>query len=202
MGKIKKYLPAIILILFELAVGIMMLVDPQGFAFAVFTVFGVILMIIGVIQLVRFVGDKRNDAQTNLTLISAIFALIFGAAFAFGTALIIGMISAIAIIYGVIALISGFIKIADFANRPGGAGHSVMTLISGILSVALGVILLINPFGTSLVLWQVTGVMLIIEAVADVISVIIAARIASKVVVEVVATEVDTASELPEETAE
>ena len=49
----KIYLPAILLILFELVVGILLFIDPVGFTSTVIVGFGVLLLAIAAVNFVR-----------------------------------------------------------------------------------------------------------------------------------------------------
>ena len=64
MTRLKADLPIILFLLFELAVGIMLLIDPESFTKILVIVFGAILAIIGIIYIIRYFTsvDKAGGA--------------------------------------------------------------------------------------------------------------------------------------------
>lgn len=185
MEKFKKIMPTILMILFELAVGVLLLIDAEAFTTVVFTVFGIILIVLGIVMLIRYLHDRKSDEASPLTLATAIFELIIGAVFAFGSSLIIGVIALTTLIYGIIMVISGIFKLSDYITlRTAHIPVSGFALLSAIVSVALGIVIVFNPFGTTIALWTCMGIVLIVQAVIDVISIMMAHRIAKALNVE------------------
>ena len=45
-----------------------------------------------------------------------------------------------------------------------------MAAISAVISVVCGAIIMFNPFTTTVYMWMFTGISLIVEAIADIIS--------------------------------
>lgn len=183
--KFRKMLPMLLIILFEAAVGVLLLIDGEAFTRAVLIIFGALLMVLGLVMLFRFIGDRREEIFNPLALVIAVIAIAVGAVFAFGSSLIIGLITLITLIYGVIMAINGVFKLVDyFTLRKAGAPVSGFTVFSAVLAIALGIVIVINPFGTDVALWMVMGIVLIVEAVMDIIALIMAARLSKTVEVE------------------
>ena len=170
MKALKKSLPIILLILFELAVGILMIVDAQKFITTAFMVFGILLILVAVIMLLRYLKERKDEEDNPMTLITAILAFIVGAVCTFGSAQLAGLSKLIAILYGAILIVNGVFKIGDyFSLKKEGVAVSGIRLIAGLLSIALGVLIMFKPFEA---IGIFVGVSLIVEAVLDVAAII------------------------------
>lgn len=173
MKKFRQILPVILLTLFEMAVGILLLVNPEGFTNAVIIAFGVAMLVIGVIHFIKYFVDRKDGTESPLTIISAVILLLIGAVCAFASSAVMGLFSVIVIIYGVMLIVSGVYKISFFATlKKAGALTSPFMLISAVLGIILGVVVIIFSFQTAMIVWQIAGVSLIVEAAIDLISVI------------------------------
>ena len=76
MQTLRRNLPLLLLIVFELAVGILLFLKPVEFTQGIIITLGVLLLVLGVIDLIRFFRDKKNLGVDNyLTLSLAILAL-------------------------------------------------------------------------------------------------------------------------------
>ena len=214
MEKIKKMLPSILMILLEIAVGVMLLIDYKKLTRGALIVFGVVLMICAVLLLHRYFKARRaaskavSDAQkrakmTNkesdkvaaesiepksvspIPLVAAIVTFLFGAPFAFGAAYLMEVGKLLVIFYGAIMVVKGTFKIADyFSVRKAGYGVSVLRLIIGILSAALGVVLIIFPDNAIDTIFTITAISLLVEAALDLIALIIGAKYGKNLAIE------------------
>ena len=89
----------------------------------------------------------------------------------------------IAILYGVILLISGFIKIMGYFNsRKANQPVSAFSIISAIISVILGGVILVNPFETTHFLFMFAGIAILVSALFDIITLIFVARAGRQVI--------------------
>ena len=173
---LKTYLPLVLLILCELAVGVLLFIKPQEFTHAVMIGFGVLLIAVSVFAFVRYFSDRHAMGSGSvLTLFLAILALIVGCACLFGVALT--LISVAVWVYGVILTVAGVFKLATYVERrQSGLCPSVLSLVGAVLSIVLGLFILVNPFGAVDLLWQIAGVALIVEAVFDIVGLVAGLR--------------------------
>ncbi len=80
----------------------------------------------------------------------------------------------ITMLYGIIVLIAGLKKVQwTFDLLRIKRGNWFVVGLSAILSVIFGVIIIKNPFSSTAILWQFTGVVFIVEAIFDIISIIL-----------------------------
>ncbi len=174
MKNLRNNLPVILLTLFEFAVGVLLLINPEAFTKAVIIIFGSILVVIGGIYLARVLRD-RTEGVSGITMTIALASLIVGILCIVFPSMIMGLFAVVAIIYGIILIVSGVYKAKSYTDaKKTGAHLPAISLISAILSVALGIVIVINPFGTVMrSLFTFAGIALIVEAGLDLTSVIL-----------------------------
>lgn len=174
MEKFKRLLPTILMILFEVVIGILLLIDGERFTGVIFVIFGVLMLVLGLISLIRtLLAARGGNVISSFALIMSIILITIGAFFTAASGSVIGVVGFIATIYGLILVISGVFKLADYLTlRAAGVG-SGFAIFSVIISIVLGILIAFNPFGTAQIFWTVLGIMLIASAVLDIISLII-----------------------------
>ncbi len=174
MEKFKRLLPTILMILFEVVIGILLLIDGERFTGVIFVIFGVLMLVLGLISLIRtLLAARGGNVISSFALVMSIILITIGAFFTAASGSVIGVVGFIATIYGLILVISGVFKLADYLTlRAAGVGSS-FAIFSVIISIVLGILIAFNPFGTAQIFWTVLGIMLIASAVLDIISLII-----------------------------
>ena len=115
---LKRHLPVILLILFEIAVGVLLLTNPEAFTNAVIIIFGAVCVVIGLIYFFKYLRARKREDASVLMLIGAIFSLTLGLFSIIASPLIITFFTFIAIMYAVIMLVSGLIKIQNYIINP------------------------------------------------------------------------------------
>ncbi len=182
MSKFKFFAPAVLVILFEIAVGLMLLIDPVGFTNSVVIILGILFLVLCVICLISFIRAKKNEESGTLSLIGAIVLLIIGVVFTFFSQAILTLIVALSLIYGIILFVFGINKIVYFfAAKNQDMTASWLNLLGGILALILGVVIVIYPKDATEVLWTIAGIAMLLEAVIDIITVIHTASLMKKV---------------------
>lgn len=174
MEKFKRLLPTILMILFEVVIGILLLIDGERFTGVIFVIFGVLMLVLGLISLIRtLLAARGGNVISSFALVMSIILITIGAFFTAASGSVLGVVGFIATIYGLILVISGVFKLADYLTlRAAGVG-SGFAIFSVIVSIVLGILIAFNPFGTAQIFWTVLGIMLIASAVLDIISLII-----------------------------
>lgn len=174
MEKFKRLLPTILMILFEVVIGILLLIDGERFTGVIFVIFGVLMLVLGLISLIRtLLAARGGNVISSFALVMSIILITIGAFFTAASGSVLGVVGFIATIYGLILVISGVFKLADYLTlRAAGVG-SGFAIFSVIISIVLGILIAFNPFGTAQIFWTVLGIMLIASAVLDIISLII-----------------------------
>ncbi|MBQ9847633.1 MAG: DUF308 domain-containing protein [Clostridia bacterium] len=173
MKSLKKYSGGIILSLFEILVGVLLLIDAVSFTSGIIMALGAALAVYGLVCVIKYFRAEPLEASLGQLLLKGLVALIAGVFFLIRTEWLVSVFPVLTIIYGVAILFVGLGKIQKTVDmlRLKKNGWAV-TAISALLSVAFGVIILAVPFETTEFLWKFTGIALIVEAVIDIAAVI------------------------------
>jgi len=196
MKKLRLALPVLLTAVFEIIFGVLLFKDPTTFTKTVLLLFGIMLLAVGIVSLIRYLKVNReggNTAVNSLTLAAAIVSLVIGAICSFAPGAVITLFAVIAVVYGIILLITGVLKCQTFfAGRALGVKSPFLILLSSLVTIICGIVIIANPFKSTEVMLQFLGVALIAQAVLDIVAVIQIFMVAK--VVEKVVDEVDTAA--------
>ncbi len=178
MRFLKGNLSVILFVLMEIAIGILLLTDPEGFAAAIVVGVGIALLAIAVVYLVRFFYDKARYGKTNGTALAlAVPTFIFGCICAFLPGWVLGLFALVAVFCGVMLLLSGALKAMAYVDaKKMDLPISYLVLVSAILSAILGIVIIINPFVAVKYLWVFMGIALLCEAAVDLTAVCLGVR--------------------------
>lgn len=174
MNSLKNNISGIIVCMFEILAGILLIINPVAFTTGIITAAGMIMLIIGLISIVTYFKSDIMEAATGRYLMKGIVALLAGAFCIFNSHWFIVTFPVLTIIYGVVVLIAGIGKIQitvdmiRLKNRKWFLG-----LVSALISIMCAIVILNNPFASVAALWMFTGIVLIAEAVMDVVTIII-----------------------------
>lgn len=174
MRKFLLCIPLVLMIVFELIVGINLFQDPVSFTENMIVVFGVFMIVLAVLGIFRWMRARsRSKIVSKLTLAGAVIDLLIGIICLTASESVIKIFPFMVMVYGIVMIIMGFYKIRNYiALRSVGIPRSFLALVGGVLTIVLGVIVFLHPFTTTEVIWQSTGIMLIASAVVDFITLI------------------------------
>ena len=151
-------LSSIIFILF----GLLLFINPDGVITSISLIIGLILLIIGIVELVCYFKDRIN--YQNILMLSLFFI-------ATGIILISNpniIATIIPIFIGVCMLALGIQKI-DIAMLIKGTGRWVYILIAGIVTLLCGILLIVNPIKGAFIATKMIGLIIMIYSVLDII---------------------------------
>lgn len=170
MKSLKGKANSIIVCVFELLVGILLFVDPLGFAVGIINGAGVVLLVLGVFQIIKYFRTEALEAMRGQFLFKGLLCLLAGIFCIFRAGWFIATFSVLTILYALGILAAGLGKIqwtADMLRLKRKEWY--FTAVSAVLSIVCAVIIITNPFKSTAVLWQFTAIVLILEAVFDII---------------------------------
>ena len=78
MKKLKKHLTGILLCLFELAVGVLVLIDPMGFTTGIIIAAGIGLVLVGLACVIKYCRTEAKAAAAGQYLLKGLLALTAG----------------------------------------------------------------------------------------------------------------------------
>ncbi len=169
MEKIKKSMGKIIVCLCEIAVGVVLIVNPDAFTKVVITAAGILFCILGAISVINYFREDPAEAALSQELTRGVLALLLGIFCIYKSSWIVTTFLPIIIIYGVAALVVGVLKLqwtVDMIRLK--RGNWVPTAIAAALSIILGVVIILSPKDT---MWTFIAISLIVTGVVDAISV-------------------------------
>lgn len=151
-----------------LALGIFLLLEPGTALNVVSYALGAVVLVCAVVQLVRYFTVERGIFQSQLTLVSGLICLALGGFLLLRSDIVV---SVLPIVFGLFVIFDsiGRIQNALELRRCGYSSWKGFILL-GLLSIALGVIMILNPFAAMETLVMAIGIILIIEGALNLIS--------------------------------
>lgn len=168
---LKRSLGGAAMSLAEMIIGILLLVNPVGFASGIIVVLGAVLMVVGVSSIIRYFRTEPEAAAVSQTLVKGLVELLLGTLCVVNSHWFIATFPVLTLVYGVGILITGLTKLqwmVDIIRMK--RGRWLLIAISAAASILCGVVIITNPFSTTAVLWIFIGISLIVEAVFDIIA--------------------------------
>lgn len=170
MKGLKEKVIGFIPCLFELIVGVLLLVNPVEFTSGIIMAAGIVLMIFGIIEAVKYFRTSAEEAFLRQTLVKGLALLLVGAFCTFKTEWFIVTFPVLTIIYGVIILLTGIGKVqltVDMVRRKNKKWF--WAAVNAVVSIICAIVILNSPFTSTAILWIFTGASLIVEGVFDLI---------------------------------
>ena len=178
MKSLKQFIALALLILFEIAAGVLLLIDPEKVARVILFLFGVVMIVIGGMNLIRFYREKPEGITGFITCMVGVASLLLGV-FSVIPATMDMMMEYRTIFYALIFFVAGLYEAQMyFTARKSGQSTSVMLLISAVMAVLFGVLVAVNHNG-GLVSFldkdQLPAVFMFCQALTDLIALVLAA---------------------------
>ena len=177
MGFLKQNGGAIVAGLVELLVGVLLFVDPVGFTSGILMAVGIILLLRGVVCLIRYFRTNPVQATLEQNFSKGLVMILLGGFLVLRTQQVIALFPLLTHLYGVAILIVGVVKLqqgVDLLRLK--ARYWFLAGINALLAILFAAIILSNPFTSTIVLWQVAAISLIVEAVLDVVVLIMTGK--------------------------
>ena len=174
----------LILACLELAVGILLLINPAKFVYSIILGGGILLLGVAIFCIVRyFLLPAVEASQGQLFLIGAI-ACIGGIVCIWKTDVIFNRVNWLVLLCGIALFVLGLGKTQkpiDMLRLK--MDRWLFQAINAGLTLLLSLIIIINPFASIYVFWTFVGIALIVAAAADIVA-FVAALIKKKEIEE------------------
>lgn len=181
MKVLKENLGGIIVCLFEILVGVLLLINPIGFTSAIIVAFGIVLLAVGILSIVKYFRQEPKEAMAGKCLTKGLIALLCGCFCTFQSQWFIVTFPVLTIIYGIIILVTGLAKVQAAADLVRIKNNKwFLAAISAVISIICAVVILRNPFTSTSVLWIFTAVTLIVESIIDLVTLLLSATDGNK----------------------
>ena len=170
MGFMKQNGSAIVAGLVELLIGILLFVDPTGFTSGILMVVGGILIICGAVCLIRYFNTDPVQAALEQNFSKGLIMILLGGILALRTEQVMDLFPLLTQLYGIAILMIGVVKLqqgVDLLRLK--ARFWFLAGVNALLAILFAAVILSNPFASTIVLWRVAAISLIVEAVLDVV---------------------------------
>ena len=151
--------------LIMLILGICMVAKPGQSAELICIVIGIALLVISALLIIRFLAAEEKTLALQIMLAVSIVVAIFGIIMLFRPQWILALLN---ILLGVGILVDGIFKVIKaIETKKFGLDKWWVVLLLALLTCAMGLLLLFDPFGGTKLLMTFVGIFLIIEGVQN-----------------------------------
>ncbi len=166
---LKKISMSLLLAACELLLGITLLSNPAGLASMVIIGCGVLLFADGVLNMIQYIRLPREEAAKTWNLAKGTGLLIVGGIIITNQHWLVQIVSTLTTLYAFVILISTFMKLQMTVDAwRGQRPFWYLMGISMVCALALAALLFFHPVAEN-ILWPLSGVVLILLAVLDVV---------------------------------
>ena len=167
MGKKLKWNLILMSVLY-LALGIFLLLVPGTALNVVCYALGGVVLACAAVQLIRYFVVERGVFQSQLTLISGLVCLGLGGFLILRSDIVVRILP---IVFGLFVIFDSLGRVQNALElRHCGYGSWKGFLLLALLSVVLGVVMIVDPFGAMETLVMAIGIILIIEGALNLLS--------------------------------
>lgn len=180
MESLKQFkLRSILTSVLYICLGLVLIIFPWNVARSVSYVFSVMLLLIGGILTILYFVNKNPSASNNRNFTTGVILI---AASVYSLINIDFLIKILPVALGFTILINGIGKLVYvFELIHAGSSNFLPILIMAGISIILGVLLLINPFGAGILFYIMTGIGFLLGGITDLITLfLVAKRISQK----------------------
>lgn len=165
---LKSNLSTLIMILGELAIGVLLLIRPVGFTRVILMALGAVLAVRGLLGVIKYFRTEAQQAAREQALARNLAVLLVGSFCLFRSEWFIATFPALTVIYGVLILFTSLYKVQQAVDLWRlKTGNPLISGLSALLTMVFGLVTLLNPFATVSALWIFIGITLLAEAVVD-----------------------------------
>ena len=164
MGKKLKWNLVLMSILY-LGLGIFLLLVPGTAMNIVCYALGGVVLVCAAVQLVRYFAVERGVFQSQLTLISGLVCLGLGAFLIIRSDIVVRILP---IVFGLFVIFDSLGRIQNALELRKCRWKGFLLL--AVLSIVLGIVMILDPFGTMETLVMAIGVILIVEGALNLLS--------------------------------
>lgn len=151
-----------------LGLGIFLLMRPTTALNIVCYALGAVVLACAAVQLIRYFVAERGVFQSQLTLISGLVCLGLGAFLIIRSDIVVSILP---IVFGLFVIFDSLGRVQNALDlRRCGYDSWKGFLLLPVLSVVLGIIMILNPFGAMETLVMAIGIILIIEGAINLLS--------------------------------
>ena len=174
MKPIRGTTVGIILCIAELITGILLLLNPMKFTSTVIVGVGIVLTLLGAIEVVKYFRTNAVDASFGQMLAKGLVSILTGIFCIFQWEWFLAAFPVLTIVYGIAILLIGIGKIQFTVDmlRLKSSGW-IWSAVNAVLSIIFAVVILRSLFASTAVLWTFTGAVLVGVGIFDLVVLIL-----------------------------
>lgn len=155
----------------EIILGVLLLIKPVEFTSGIIVGFGVVMIAMGLFQIIKYFRTPAAEASEKGLLTKGLLFVVLGVFCVLKSGWIISTFPVITALYGVLIFVTGISKLQQSVDMIRiKQKFWFIALISAVVTLAISVIVILNPFTSTVVLWRFIGITLILQAVIDLIT--------------------------------
>ena len=169
-------LPAFGAAMLCVGLGAAMLIRPDVSQKVFCYAFGVVLLLCGILQIASYLVSETKNMLSKLMMVGGVVAAVAGGWILLSPGSVLKLTI---IVMGVLLLYHGVMDIKYAFDIKTAEGKAGLPLVFGLLTCAVGVLLLINPFGDRMeLLFMICGIGFVFDGITDMytVSVVATAR--------------------------
>lgn len=171
MNFVRRHSASLILALVELVVGVLLLISPTAFTRGILMALGATLAMLGAWQVLRYFRTDPALAAREQTLARGLAMLLAGLFTLLQADWLLGLFPVLTVLYGAASLLTGLYKVQRAVDiRRLKLGNGLWPAVSALATLIFAAVILLNPFATVNALWVFTGLVLVGEAVLDILA--------------------------------
>ena len=165
---VKKYEKSSILInILMIIVSILLIINPTGVVNVIMNILGVIILVDGIFRMISYFRAEKEERTFSSELFLGIIVTIGGIGVLIGKDILISLLP---IVIGLWIIVRSIMKLqVAFNLKSFGLNKWVGILASSIISLLLGILVIANPFGTVITITIITGIILLVSSIIDLI---------------------------------
>ncbi len=171
--KKKLSVNGVVVCIFEIAVAVLLILNPTAFTRTIIVGAGFVLLVMGIVNIVKYFKEDPAIAAKGRSFMFGLGALIAGLFCLMRHGWIVATLSLLTMAYGIFILISGLEKVqttVDLIRTK--TGKWIFPAIGAAVSIICSVIIIWNPFTATNVVWMFIGITLLVQAAFDIMVII------------------------------
>ena len=165
---VKKISATLLLAVAQLALGILLLVSPEGFTMAVIVTVGILFVVSGLLSIVGYLRLPKEEAMLTWKFSAGAAGITLGVLAVIYRDTILKEFAMLTVIYGLIIMMLAFLKLQIMVDGMRQKGqYWYLMFFSFLLSAVFAILLFKNVYTKEKTAWIVTGIVLIVLAIFD-----------------------------------
>lgn len=167
----------ILIAICEIVIGILLFVNPIEFTHGIIIACGAVMLLLGLVNVIKYFTTTAEIAAAEKTLFVGLLLFTVGIFCTFVSDWFINVFSAIPVMYGIVLLLFALGGIQTTANMIRLKNKKwYYEFIATALLLLFAILIFVNPFGAGKGIWIFTGIVLIVCAVYNIVTLALTAK--------------------------